>query len=54
MVDVLGQFGIGIPELNVVNLYQPELIYAFTAGYQNLTTTRSQIDVRILIIVHLT
>ena len=45
LIDFLGKFGIGISELNVVNMYSPEVLYAFNAGFSNASVTEARINV---------
>ena len=47
LVEYLGRFGIGIAELNVINVYNPELLYSYHSGFKNLTDTKSRIHVNI-------
>ena len=46
LVNLLGKFGIGISELNVVNMYNPEVLYAYNAGFNNASITEAKINVR--------
>ncbi len=46
LVTLLGKFGIGISELNVINLYNPEILYAYNAGFNNASVTEEKINVR--------
>ncbi len=47
LVTLLGKFGIGISELNIVNLYNPEILYDYNAGFNNASVTEEKINVRI-------
>ncbi len=44
---LLGKFGMGISELNILNLYNVEILYAYNAGFNNASVTEEKINVRI-------